>query len=309
MATTTVGELDSGDLCRRREDANGVYFEIHPQKTATWAHRWSQPQRTPKLSGREVYWLARIRKNPDLVAAFRKTRYKDSEKRGSEAAYLVFLDPEMSVRTLKRPPPYPDKYPCKCCQGKHDEEDQMVRKQKPPEPDVDEKKRPPEKKGVEKPEGYPACCAYLHQVGDVVASEHMCLIDVDPFLDENQSVNWGYAGGGPAVPYDRPNTGQPLGRTIAALMRSMSILLPSYQEAKPKKGEDRTDGSKALVVGSAVITKVHFDWAKKQLGRKMVVLHAGPMMPVACMVDDELRGMIMPCSDYPKLLPKLMATT
>ena len=110
-------EMVAEGFYRRKDDPIGAYFTLHP---------WSVKALTRKLrgkkgkgpTGRDTFWLAKLKEDPELIPVRVHMRYIDNEGHRHEEKSTVFLSPTAELRRVKRPPPYQDGYPCWCCVGK-----------------------------------------------------------------------------------------------------------------------------------------------------------------------------------------------
>jgi hypothetical protein len=101
---------------KRAGDPTGVYFTLHPWSREALLRRMRSKK--DGMTGRDFFWMAKLKAEPEMVPARMHSRYIDCEGERQEGYSVVFLNPTMELKRVRRPPPYQDGFPCWCCVGK-----------------------------------------------------------------------------------------------------------------------------------------------------------------------------------------------
>ena len=113
----------------RPGDPVGIFFTLHPRSRSELLQELEAQK--GNISGRNTFWLAKLRRNDELIPVMVHSKYMDSSSGGEQrSAELALLDPTTELHSVGAEPPCPSKFPCWCptCQaqarGEEDEEDE-----------------------------------------------------------------------------------------------------------------------------------------------------------------------------------------
>jgi hypothetical protein len=105
MMDIWADEMDGEHYYKRRGDPPGTYFTLHLWRLETLVKKMMN--RKGGQTSNDIFWLAKVRREPDLIPAHHHTRFFDSDGGRQESRRMVLLQPTMELQRVKQPPPYP----------------------------------------------------------------------------------------------------------------------------------------------------------------------------------------------------------
>jgi len=98
-------EMEAEYFYKRKGDPLGTYFTLHHWRLETLIKKMRN--RKGGQTSKDIFWLAKLKRQDDLIPAHYHTRFIDSEGKREDAQRMVLLDPTMELKRVRQPPPYP----------------------------------------------------------------------------------------------------------------------------------------------------------------------------------------------------------